>query len=65
MEWSKKSNHIYNKFIPYKKKSLKKYCEKKWYKMIWLDYSYDKRLRKIYKQVLKQKDLNNLNNILL
>lgn len=58
MEWSKNSVHKYNKFIPEKKRSLQLYCQKYWYIMIWLDFSYDNKLRKIYHYILKQKQLN-------
>jgi len=53
MEWSKKSEHVYNKFIPLKKEALSKYCKIKNFKSLWLDFSYDNKFRKIYKQVLK------------
>jgi len=53
MKWYSNSEHNYYKSIPYKKKALQKYCNDHNYKMIWLDYDYDSKLRKIYRQVLK------------
>ena len=48
MEWTETAQHSYNTSIPYKKEALQKYCDKKGYKMIWLEYEM---LKKIYKSL--------------
>lgn len=53
MKWSSTSIHPYNFTIPCKKEALAKFCEEKGYQMIWLDFSYDVRFRRIYKDVRK------------
>jgi hypothetical protein len=52
MKWYSNINHKYNNNIPYKKIALQKYCNSKNYKMIWLDFEYDEKFKKIYKNVL-------------
>jgi len=51
MTWSKTSKHDYNRTIPLKKEALEKFCKNKNYEMLWLDYDYDKELRRIYNRV--------------
>lgn len=53
MKWSSRSINEYNKTIPAKKEALDKFCKDKGYKMIWLDFDYDKELKIIYKQIRK------------
>lgn len=53
MFWSEKNDHIYNKTIPMKKIALQKFCDSRGYNMLWLDYKYDKQLKKIYLKFLK------------
>lgn len=53
MKWSKTSKHIYNYSIKEKKKALNKFCKKSNYKMIWLDFDYDKKFLEIYNNVGK------------
>lgn len=51
----KKNRHKYNKDIPYKKEALETFCKKNGYKDIWLDFTYDKRLKPIYDKHRKNK----------
>lgn len=53
MKWSKNSDHDYNRTIHLKRKALKKYCDRYSYNMMWLDFDYDKKFMKIYRNVNK------------
>lgn len=55
MPWIGTSEHIYNKYIPNKKKSLQQHCDERNYKMIWLDLNFDKRFYNIYIDVLSKR----------
>lgn len=48
MLWSQTNEHIYNKYIPQKKKRLEEFCKEKWYRSLWLDFNYDSKFTKIY-----------------
>ena len=48
MKWIEKNNHDYNRTIPIKKIALQNFCDSRGYNMLWLDYDYDKKLKKIY-----------------
>lgn len=52
MKWIKTSTHIYNRTIPLKKEALKKFCVEREFEMIWLDFDYDTKLKKIYKTII-------------
>jgi len=48
MPWIGTSDHIYNKYIPNKKKALEDYCRINGYHCLWLDLNYDEKFKKIY-----------------
>lgn len=50
--WNKISNHKYNRTIPLKYLALKKFCEEKKYRMIWIDFNSVPELKKIYNSIL-------------
>lgn len=55
MKWSDNSPHDYNKYITEKKGTLKNYCEKKNFNMIWLDFEYDKTFYRMYEKELSDR----------
>ena len=56
MKWYKASQHVYYRNIPLKKKALQEYCNRKGFKMLWIDYDTEPLLRNEYKKVLKHKN---------
>jgi len=54
-KWISSSNHNYNRNIPLKKKSLQEFCDNRGFKCLWLDFETTPILKKIYKQILKER----------
>lgn len=54
-KWIKNTEHSYNRTIPHKKEALAHFCKKNKYKMLWLDFDSASEMKKIYKQVLKNR----------
>lgn len=57
-KWISNNNHFYNRTIPYKKDTLKKFCDKNNYIMLWIDFETSPQLKSIYKTVLKNRRLH-------
>lgn len=54
--WTAKSNHSYNRTIPFKKIALEKFCKDHNMLMLWMDFDTCPQLINIYKKILSTKN---------
>lgn len=55
MKWLDYNKHDYNRNIPLKKESLQNFCDEKKYRLVWLDFDFDKKFEIIYRKHLNLK----------
>lgn len=51
MNWISNNEHDYNRTIPLKKIAIENFCKERKYNMLWLDFNYDDKFKKIYRQL--------------